>query len=206
MEIDLEGVLLITETTGQDRARGVLCSAVKEDHDVMWNPARSFVNAILRKTSKPVILIVLPVWWERYFGLVLGGAADLTADGRRRSRKGQGRQAAARGPDVSSLPSALFGTCRRRHPSWLYPPRHGIGVRGHGEEEPFSLWFCPVRKLMLSAGPLFMLRFSWSASFAQLGSSPSSGSGNYRSNRRCRFVGVDFARLASTSACPRLQM
>jgi hypothetical protein len=24
------------------------------------------------------------------------------------------------------------------------------GVRGHGEEEPFSLWFCPVRKLMLS--------------------------------------------------------
>jgi hypothetical protein len=47
--------------------------------------------------------------------------------------------------------------------------RCGIGVRGHGEEEPFSLWFCPVRKLMLSAGPLFTPRFSWSASLVKLG-------------------------------------
>jgi hypothetical protein len=47
--------------------------------------------------------------------------------------------------------------------------RCGIGVRGHGEEEPFSLWFCPVRKLMLSAGLLFTPRFSWSASLVKLG-------------------------------------
>ena len=53
--------------------------------------------------------------------------------------------------------------------STQYISRCGIGVRGHGEEEPFSLWFCPVRKLMLSAGLLFTPRFSWSASLVKLG-------------------------------------
>jgi hypothetical protein len=47
--------------------------------------------------------------------------------------------------------------------------RCGIGIRGHGEEEPFSLWFCPVRQLMLSAGPLFTPRFSRRAILAKLG-------------------------------------
>jgi hypothetical protein len=69
------------------------------------------------------------------------------------------------------LPSALWalaaegtGVGSTRHVT-----RCGIGIRGHGEEEPFSLWFCPVRKLMLSAGLLFRLRFSWSASLVKLG-------------------------------------
>ena len=69
------------------------------------------------------------------------------------------------------LPSALWalaaegtGVGSTRHVT-----RCGIGIRGHGEEEPFSLWFCPVRELMLSAGLLFRLRFSWSASLVKLG-------------------------------------
>jgi hypothetical protein len=83
------------------------------------------------------------------------------------------------------------------------------GVRGHGEEEPFSLWFCPVRKLMLSAGPLFTPRFSWGAILVKLGSSPSSSSGNCRSNGRCRGASRRSPKAISHALAntrPRLQM
>ena len=82
-------------------------------------------------------------------------------------------QAAAQASIKSSRPARQRRTARRRFRRWrsICGPRPrlaastgigstqlvsrcGIGVRGHGEEEPFSLWFCPVRKLMLSAGPL----------------------------------------------------
>ena len=64
---------------------------------------------------------------------------------------------AARRPDVSLLPLAHEWRLPPEAPELALPKisRCGIGVRGHGEEEPFSLWFCPVRKLMLSAGLLF---------------------------------------------------
>jgi hypothetical protein len=58
---------------------------------------------------------------------------------------------------------------RARSAATQHVSRWGIGVRDHGEEEPFSLWFCPVRKLMLSAGLLITPRFSWSASLVKLG-------------------------------------
>jgi quercetin dioxygenase-like cupin family protein len=69
------------------------------------------------------------------------------------------------------LPSALWAlaTAGTGVGSTRHVTRCGIGIRGHGEEEPFSLWFCPVRELMLSAGLLFRLRFSWSASLVKLG-------------------------------------